>query len=840
MILSKMLVVAGVAAVGAAAGPALEAAAAAPGGIPRTVYMTHGKASKETDSYMERIREVNPSFEVVDFDDAAAEAFVRKNFKGTALPDVYKAVAGLGKPVMLADLFRLAVVAKEGGFYMDADMLAKAPLDDLVDGSPAVFPLEWWKSDEAFAERHEGAAPRDGLEHYQVGNYAFGAVAGHPLVLDALDEATERSRSLVAGRAGLRGLARRLFAAEGAAITDLEVLRTTGPYMLSEIYHGGRLSASPKYGDVELLRGDAAAPAAARGGANDWHKFGRFAEHTLAHTWVSRKLQADYGDYCDCGNTDPSCCHLDSVLGSCVDHCDGFGGDDWFSMCESFGEDEQMCLTDFNGDGPCCSFGSPGDAGGMCYFMATDAPASCLNDGTGGGGEWEAICETGDADDAATCAALGGDTNCCEWDAGQCWAQCHGDGGNWNDWFSMCESFGEDEQMCLTDFNGDGPCCSFGSPNDDGGMCYFMENDAPASCLNGGGGEPECDCGNTEDPFCCYVDHENTEGNDQACVDGCQPDCDCNNSENPFCCVLDGDQCYDSCSGGGGGGGGEPECDCGNTEDPFCCYIDHENTEGNDQACVDGCQPECDCNNSENPFCCVYDSVYDQCHDTCSGGGNYGGYGGGNEGGYGGYGGGVDYCDCSDYDCDCGDYDYGDCEDTNGDGRDAYGDGCEWYNVNGACGGYDDDDFYAHEMCCSCGGGSTGGSGDDDYCVGEDNTDWVSKKGEDCDWVFKKNEKKDWDKKKAKKNCKKKDDDGLKAKKACKQCACDKSSFKDGDDTGEASVEIIVPVVVVAVFLMAAAGWLVKRRTVKKNQHRRQSMPSALTPSSSRTIGAEQ
>merc|ERR1719149_419821 len=43
--------------------------------------------------------------------------------------------------------------------------------------------------------------------------------------------------------------------------------------------------------------------------------------------------------------------------------------------------------------------------------------------------------------------------------------------------------------------------------------------------------EPQCDCGNTEDPYCCYLDHEN----DHACVDGCQPDCDCNNPENPFC-----------------------------------------------------------------------------------------------------------------------------------------------------------------------------------------------------------------------------------------------------------------------------------------------------------------
>ena len=114
-------------------------------------------------------------------------------------------------------------------------------------------------------------------EHWQVGNYAFGARPDHPLLVDALDEAANRT-----------------LAAAGAP-GDADVLRTTGPYMLSEVYHAGRRAG--RYADVVLLRGDAEPRMgrATRGGA-DWHKFGSFAEHLLAHTWVTdarSRLQSD-------------------------------------------------------------------------------------------------------------------------------------------------------------------------------------------------------------------------------------------------------------------------------------------------------------------------------------------------------------------------------------------------------------------------------------------------------------------------------------------------------------------------------------------------------------------
>merc|ERR1712025_500829 len=155
------------------------------------------------------------------------------------------------------------------------DVYAKRSLEPLV-AHAAVLPMEWWLSDDAFVERHHRSV-LDAREHWQVGNYAFGARPDHPLLIDALDEAANRT-----------------LAAAGAP-GDADVLRTTGPYMLSEVYHAGRRAG--RYADVVLLRGDTEPRMgrATRGGA-DWHKFGSFAEHLLAHTWVTdarSRLQSD-------------------------------------------------------------------------------------------------------------------------------------------------------------------------------------------------------------------------------------------------------------------------------------------------------------------------------------------------------------------------------------------------------------------------------------------------------------------------------------------------------------------------------------------------------------------
>ena len=71
-------------------------------------------------------------------------------YAGTRILDAYEAAP---RVVMRADLFRLAVVAREGGFYFDVDVYAKRSLEPLV-AHAAVLPMEWWLSDDAFVERH--------------------------------------------------------------------------------------------------------------------------------------------------------------------------------------------------------------------------------------------------------------------------------------------------------------------------------------------------------------------------------------------------------------------------------------------------------------------------------------------------------------------------------------------------------------------------------------------------------------------------------------------------------------------------------------------------------------
>ena len=172
------------------------------------------------------------------FNAERAWAFIEEQFPGTELLSVCR---GCARSVMMrSDLFRLAAVSKFGGFYTDADMAAGWPLEELAAHSAATFPEAWWKDDIAFQTGHF-RPPRDELELWQVGNYAFDATAGHLFVLAALGEAVRRCVV-------------RLATKNANEITDLDVLRSTGTYMLSEVYHDDRLAG--KYDDVDFVTGD--------------------------------------------------------------------------------------------------------------------------------------------------------------------------------------------------------------------------------------------------------------------------------------------------------------------------------------------------------------------------------------------------------------------------------------------------------------------------------------------------------------------------------------------------------------------------------------------------------
>lgn len=236
--------------------------------IPRTIIQTSkDKAIDRLDwiEYQNSLRKANPNFDLVHFDDAEARAFVAEHYGGTILEKAYD----MATPIMRADLFRLAVVYKRGGFYMDMDMLGKQSLEPLAqsidDGEfQAVFPKEWWMSGEFYSNIFPGRKPSDAEDHWQMGQYAFGAVPEHPFVKDALEEAIVRTVNLMKAKGD-----------DVESIRDVDILATTGPYLFTELYHGGRKEG--RYEDVLHIQGDSEKPVLEhRHGGPDWHKFGEY------------------------------------------------------------------------------------------------------------------------------------------------------------------------------------------------------------------------------------------------------------------------------------------------------------------------------------------------------------------------------------------------------------------------------------------------------------------------------------------------------------------------------------------------------------------------------------
>ena len=146
--------------------------------IPKTIIQTSKEKSLDRldwKEYQHSLKQSNPGFELLHYDDTEARSFIESHYANTTLVMAYEMVT----PIMRADLFRLAVIYQHGGFYMDMDMLAKSSLDPIVvvidsgEQYQAVFPKEWWWSDEVYHGIFPGREPEDSEDHWQMGQYAF-------------------------------------------------------------------------------------------------------------------------------------------------------------------------------------------------------------------------------------------------------------------------------------------------------------------------------------------------------------------------------------------------------------------------------------------------------------------------------------------------------------------------------------------------------------------------------------------------------------------------------------------------------------------------------------------
>jgi inositol phosphorylceramide mannosyltransferase catalytic subunit len=204
------------------------------------------------------LRLLNPDFEYLFFDDAQVEQFIDAQF-----PQYRPVVDSFSVRIQRYDFFRYLVVYCFGGFYFDTDVLLVSSLEDLL-GFGCVFPFEYLTINRFFLKEY-------GMD-WQVGNYAFGAAAGHPF-LKAIIENCIRAQQHPQWAATMLKSIPRMFRSEEF------VLVTTGPGLVSRTlaeYPGTREEVKVLFPEDILDQ-------------NSWHCFGTYGIHLKVGAWRKRE-----------------------------------------------------------------------------------------------------------------------------------------------------------------------------------------------------------------------------------------------------------------------------------------------------------------------------------------------------------------------------------------------------------------------------------------------------------------------------------------------------------------------------------------------------------------------
>ena len=137
-------------------------------GIPRRIiqYWDAETPPPDVRELMQSWGALNGNFAHVRFDDAAALRFLRAR----CADDVVRAFRRAHQPAQRVDIFRLAYLAHDGGFFVDADDRCLAPIDTLVPANAT------------FAAYQES--------YGTLGTNFIGAPSNHPVILRALKLAT--------------------------------------------------------------------------------------------------------------------------------------------------------------------------------------------------------------------------------------------------------------------------------------------------------------------------------------------------------------------------------------------------------------------------------------------------------------------------------------------------------------------------------------------------------------------------------------------------------------------------------------------------------------------------
>jgi len=206
---------------------------------------------------MANVRMLNPDFEYLFFDDLAVEKFFIEEF-----PEYRKVFEGFQFPIQRYDFFRYLAVYRYGGFYLDLDVFLASELSSLLNCS-SVFPFEELTINEYLRDVQK--------MDWEIGNYAFGAVAGHPFLKAVIENCVRAQDDPAWTKCMMRGTF-------GLMKPEYTILNTTGPGLLSRT-----LAENPGLAKtVTVLFPDNVCD------LNKWHRFGDLGVHLMGGSWRPR------------------------------------------------------------------------------------------------------------------------------------------------------------------------------------------------------------------------------------------------------------------------------------------------------------------------------------------------------------------------------------------------------------------------------------------------------------------------------------------------------------------------------------------------------------------------
>jgi len=226
--------------------------------IPKRIIQTARQRllSLKQRAFATNVRLLNAEYELCLFDDQDVLRFVEREY-----PQHRRTFESFRYPIQRVDFFRYLAVYRLGGFYLDLDVLLATGLSRL-DSAGCVFPFEGLTFSRFLRDR--------GMD-WEIGNYAFGATAGHPFLEAVIENCVRAQRDPEWAKQMMRGV-------PPLSRDEYHVLYTTGPGLVSRTLVENPAIASTV---VVLFPEDVC-------NSQSWNQFGTAGVHAMEGSWRNR------------------------------------------------------------------------------------------------------------------------------------------------------------------------------------------------------------------------------------------------------------------------------------------------------------------------------------------------------------------------------------------------------------------------------------------------------------------------------------------------------------------------------------------------------------------------